>query len=201
MSCSSSDKLMNERVNEFWEMSTFHPKIILDICGTYNFNHGLGGGILELNKDSSFNIREWADLIDLSNPFIGSSGKYQIRVDTLLLEINSVNIDTSIFKKLHPDIKDERIINRLIKDTLKYENEKYDKFLASLKDTNITRYNRIKDWNKYYIKRIGDYIFLVRLPFKDMFMGDLRNYIFPELCENCKNKIFAFYYTRINKNL
>lgn len=118
ISCSSSDKLINERVNDFWEMSTFQPNTISDIYGTYNFNHGLGGGLLKLNKDSSFNIREWTDFMDFSNPFIGTSGKYFIEADTLLLEINSVTIDTNIFKKLHPDLKDERIINKLIKDTL-----------------------------------------------------------------------------------
>jgi len=200
ISCGPSEEFLNKKSEQFWEMSTFTPNSYSEINGVYEYSTGFESGYLKLNKDSTFSLRIWNDIYDPTNPYNGIIGKYFIKVDTLILKRNSITIDTNIFKERHPEIKDDEIIKRMIQDSLKVKNEKFNQYLSSLKDTNLTSYIRLQNLNKFYIKRIGEYIFLIRLPFKSLFLDELKNNNgFPDLCETCKDKIFDFYFTKIHR--
>lgn len=198
--CGPSEELTKKKSEQFWEMSSYNPKTYSKIVGVYERSSGFDGGYLRLYKDSTFIIKMWTDLYDPTNPYDGNSGKYSLNADTLSLDVESVTIDTSKFKKLFPDIKDEKVINKLIQDSLDVYKKGYSKSLISIKDTNKILYNRLKDLDRFNIKRIGEYILLVQLPFKKLFLDELlKDYYYPQ-CVSCKNRIFSSFFTKQNLN-
>ena len=196
-SCSSNSELiLSENTKVFWAMTKFNPINIMDISGEYKYSNGHGGGILELNCDSTFYLNEWSSLIFPSDPYQGFIGKYSIKSDSLFLNLTSFAVDTTKFIKLYYNGQNEDNIAKAIQDSLNVKSNNYYKSIDSLKT--IGKYEWWSDRNKFYIKRIGESIFMVRFSQKHFFTNELkRNYNFPTMCSFCKEKIFGFHFTKI----
>ena len=193
--CGNSNELIKKKSEQFWEMSSYFPKSYSKIVGTYEHSSGFDGEYLKLNPDSTFFLRQWYDIFDPTDPYIGHKGKYSIKADTLTLKIESFAIDTNVFKKLFPKINN-KLMDRLIQDSLKVHNQRYKNGIDAIRDTNIDLYRKLVNQNKFNIKRVGEYILLVRYGFKDLFLDEiLKDYNYPQ-CVSCKNKMFSYFFTK-----
>ncbi|HEX6981376.1 MAG TPA: hypothetical protein VF181_01315 [Balneolaceae bacterium] len=206
LGCSSSKEVIKhqQKTLKLWELLSFTPDSASQITGGYIYSFGFGGGYLKLGEDRSYLKKQYTDVHNPTSIIKGNTGSYKLRGDTLFLNFEAFALDTT--QARNSFLSDSLIYSNMVamfvmppNDTTSVEKRIQNVLKFQEKFKNDEQFVRFHEMNYYFIKRIGDTIFLVKSVFKNFFLNELeqKEGLLTKRLANGKN-YFMYHFTKID---